>query len=54
MLKVETQNRKKPALAETYLSPLAESLYFIVEQSILETSQLEGGSDDEGWGQDVY
>ena len=42
-------------LAEPYLPPQAEELPLIVGQPFLdESSTLDDGSEDDGWGHDVY
>ncbi len=45
---------KRSVAAEPYLSPVSEVLYLLLEQTVLDISQLESGSEDEGWGNDNY
>ena len=45
---------KRLVAVEPYLSPVSEVLYLLLEQPVLEISQLESGSEDEGWGNDNY
>ena len=45
---------KRSVAVEPYLSPVSEVLYLLLEQTVLDFSQLESGSEDEGWGNDNY